>query len=264
MCFFIATPLCYVRRIEKFAFTYLIADILILFTVIVILVYSSIDASDYGFSKETQVFNSDTWLTFVGSAVFSFEGIGVVIPILEVTKEPKKFPMILVMVLLTVLVLYTGFGEYNYFVYGTSLTDPLITSILDDGAFVWVIKILFSVNVIFTYTLMIFPANVIMEGYIFRRMPKSKKRMWLKNLFRTVVVIFTLVVCLLLKNKLDKFLSLIGTLTSTPVSFTIPCIFHLVLCKPNTLHKVIDWIIIGISILIFFICSGFNIWTWND
>lgn len=119
------------RRIEKFAFTYLIADILILFTVIVILVYSSIDAHNDGFSKDIKLFNEETWLTFIGSAVFSFEGIGVVIPILEVTREPAKYPKVLVFTLLTVLVLYTGFGEYNYFVYGNKLVDPLITSILD-------------------------------------------------------------------------------------------------------------------------------------
>ena len=111
---------------------------------------------------------------------------------------------------------------------------------------------------------MIFPANVILESYIFKNMPKSKKRQWLKNLFRSFMVLFTIVVCLLLQNRLDKFLSLIGTLASTPVSFTIPCLFHLMLCKPDKLNKAIDWGIIAISALILVFCSGFTIWTWND
>lgn len=76
------------------------------------------------------MFNEETWLTFIGSAVFSFEGIGVVIPILEVTNEPEKFPKLLILTLITVLILYTGFGEYNYFVYGDKIIDPLITSLL--------------------------------------------------------------------------------------------------------------------------------------
>jgi len=130
--------------------------------------------------------------------VFSFEGIGVVIPILEVTREPEKFTTVLVLVMITVLVLYTGFGEYNYFVYGDKIIDPLITSLLGQDVFIWIIKILFSINIIFTYTLMIFPANTIMESYIFKKMPKSKKRQWLKNLFRSCIVLFTIVVCLLL------------------------------------------------------------------
>ncbi len=37
--FVVATPLCYARNIEKFAFTYLFADILIFITAIVIIVY---------------------------------------------------------------------------------------------------------------------------------------------------------------------------------------------------------------------------------
>ncbi len=118
----------------------------------------------------------------IGSAVFSFEGIGVVIPILEITEKPEQFPKQLLLVVCTVMVLYTGFGTFNYFVYGDLLVDPLITTNLQDvgtkggDILVYIIKIFFSLNVIFTYTLMIFPVNSIIESYLFRDMPKSRKR----------------------------------------------------------------------------------------
>ena len=72
--------------------------------------------------------NKSTWLTMIGSAVFSFEGIGVVLPIIEVTENPKQFPMILLAVLITNMLLYTSFGEFCLFVYGNELEGrPLIT-----------------------------------------------------------------------------------------------------------------------------------------
>ena len=41
ICFVITTPLSYVREIEKFAFSYVFADILILMTTVAILIFST-------------------------------------------------------------------------------------------------------------------------------------------------------------------------------------------------------------------------------
>ena len=87
-CFLVATPLTFVRRIEKFSFTYLIADLLILITAIAIIVYSCLYVRDHGWGKNVPLFNTETWLTMIGSAIYSYEGIGVVIPLLEVTANP--------------------------------------------------------------------------------------------------------------------------------------------------------------------------------
>ena len=253
------------RKIEKFSFTYFLADMLILLTVIVIFVYASLHVKDHGWGQEVPLFNSSTWLTMIGSAVTSFEGIGVVIPLLEVTEKPELFPRILTLVMLTVLIMYSIFGVFNLFVYGDLLNDtPLITSLLDQGWVVYVIKICFAINVIFTQTLMIFPANIILEQYLFRGMPKSRKRQWLKNLTRTILFVLATIACLALGDKLDKFLSLVGSAAATPISFTIPCFYHYALCKPTTRGKVIDISIIVLSFVILIFCSGFNIWTWND
>lgn len=127
--FAVTAPLQLVRRIEKFAFTFLIADLLILTTVITIVVYAIKHLNEKGeWGTGVVALNTSTWLTVIGSAIYSFEGIGVVMPIIEVTENPKQFPKIVLCVLLTNMILYTGFGEFCLFVWGDEIEGkPLIT-----------------------------------------------------------------------------------------------------------------------------------------
>lgn len=48
LCFIIYVPLCLVRKIEKFAWTHLVADALIMITTVVILVYALLKLSRDG------------------------------------------------------------------------------------------------------------------------------------------------------------------------------------------------------------------------
>lgn len=171
ICFAITTPLSYVREIEKFAFSYVLADFLILLTTIVILVYSTIRIVNEGNGKDVVMINTATWLSMIGSAVYAYEGFGTILPLLDVAEKPEVFSKTLFYVLATVFVLYTSFGVYNYVVYGSELVDPLITANLGQGFLVNCIKIAYCVNLILTFPLTVYPANIIIESYVFAKMP---------------------------------------------------------------------------------------------
>jgi proton-coupled amino acid transporter len=168
LSFLVTTPLSYVRKIEKFAFSYVIADMLIFITTIVILSFATYNVTQEGWGNGVEAFNTSTWLTMIGSAVYAYEGFGTILPLLDVAEKPELFERTLFMVLATVFVLYTSFGTYCYFVYGDQLVDPLITANLQpQGLLVYIIKVAFSINLVLTFPLTVYPANIIIESYLF-------------------------------------------------------------------------------------------------
>lgn len=77
----------------------------------------------------------------------------------------------------TVLLSYVGFGEFCYFIYGSELGKiNIITELMPATWPVWALKVIFCFNLIFTYPLMLHPANIAIESYLFKGWPKSKKR----------------------------------------------------------------------------------------
>lgn len=178
---FIYTPLCWVRKIETLAPTHVFADIMILFTIITVLVYTFIKLDHEGGFQPVVPVNTKTFLDAIGSMVYSYEGVGVILPVYEVAENPEKVKKILGYVLTTVLAIYLFFGFTILFTYGDFLQfDSIITETIsrDEGTskidyFLICVKVAFSFNLIFSYPLVIYPANMVLEDNIYKGWPKS-------------------------------------------------------------------------------------------
>lgn len=187
----------YVREIEKFAFSYVLADILILATTILILGFSTYKLTNDGWGNGIKALNEATWLSMIGSSIYAYEGFGTILPILDVVEKPELFSRTLFYVLATVFGLYTSFGIYCYLIYGNELVDPLITANLQpQGLLVYAIKVAYCFNLFLTFPLTVYPANIIIESYLFASMPQSKKRTYLKNLSRTFISFVGVATCM--------------------------------------------------------------------
>ena len=125
--FLIYTPLCLIRKIEVLAPTHIFADIMIVFTLTALMVYAGIylDKHEWG---TVPAINESTFLDAIGSSIYAYEGIGVVLPIYEVTKNPEKLIKSMSLMITCVMLLYIGFGFFMLFTYGELLlVSPLIT-----------------------------------------------------------------------------------------------------------------------------------------
>jgi solute carrier family 36 (proton-coupled amino acid transporter) len=267
ICFVIYVPLWLIRKIEKFAFFHIFADIGIIIGVITITIYAIVHVSDEGFSEHTEMINNKLFLSFVGLAAYTFEGIGIIIPVMETTSRPDLYPMIVASVIFSITVVYIIFGNFNYFAYGYKKLHehPLITSILPRKDIpVAIVEIIWIINLIFTYPLVIHPANMVIESYVFRSWAQSKSRTWLKNFSRAIMVGFTVVLSVALMETLDKLESINGAFACIPLAFLLPCLFHYKLVATTRKTKIIDLTITGISLVLMITCTVVTFKFWSD
>lgn len=74
------------------------------------------------------------WADAIGFSVYSYEGIGVILPIQEVTACKKDYYKLLCITVCFIAVLYIVFGEFTMLAWGSTenFNDPLITSSLPE------------------------------------------------------------------------------------------------------------------------------------
>ena len=140
----------------------------------------------------------------------------------------------------------------------------LITDELPDNFVGSSVLILFSVNLIFSFPLVLYPAHKIIEIYLYDGWEKSKKRQMCKNTNRTMLVGLVIVITILLGDKLDKFLSVLGALTCTPIAFSFPTIFHYKACGDTWGVRVKDLSLFMLSMVMMVFCSIQSISNWNS
>ena len=265
----ILTPISWERNIAKFAFTFMIGTILLLWAVIVV------TFTCFGILYEKKELgegivpiNTSGYLTTLGMTIYSFEGIGVVMPIMHACDSPEKFTKILTAALVTLLIMYIIFSELCYLTWGTEMTKPIITEMLpSDKTYVIVTKLLVCVNLIFSYPIAINPANKIFEKWVFQctsLKKKSRTRYWMKNFQRTLVVFIGAYSAVELASKIDKFLGLLGALLCAPLALFMPALLHLKLIAKTRSEKFIDFFILIISLAVLIFSTQQSIVTWND
>lgn len=114
--------------------------------------------------------NDESYWSMIGFAFFMFEGIGCLLPVMRETREPEKLPMITVAAILTLCTFYVLFSELCYFTWGSDLTEPVVTEMLPaDNTFVQIMKLLFCVNLIFSFPLTIVPTFDTLEAWILNK-----------------------------------------------------------------------------------------------
>ena len=123
----VLTPIAWVEDIKKFSFTFLVGNLLILSTIVTVSSYCLWLMSEEGTGPPVPAYNPSGFWATVGFAIYSYEGIGIVMPVLAKAKEPESFTRCLVYAIATLSLLFVTFGEIAVFAFGSNLTEPFIT-----------------------------------------------------------------------------------------------------------------------------------------
>lgn len=126
----------------------------------------------------------------------------------------------------------------------------LITDALPSQSYVtYTLKVLYTINLFFSYPLMISPAINLLEGYIFNTTSKpTKGRYWMQNLFRSMTVAFTIVVALCIYKYISLFIDVVAAATCSPLAFSLPAIFHYKLMGQNKWHLFICIVTVALAV----------------
>ncbi|TFY57488.1 hypothetical protein EVJ58_g6989 [Rhodofomes roseus] len=223
---FIFLPLVLIRNLAKLSTTALIADAFILAGLIYIFGSEAAIMADRGHA-DVAYFNAKDWPLLIGTAVFSFEGIGLVIPITDAMKEPRKFPKVLTGVMLFLMVLFCGGGVMSYLTFGSDVQTVVIVNL--------------DATSKFTQAVHSSPAVRIMENGLFERSGKADARVkWTKNCFRFITVVFCCALSWAGASDLDKFVSFVGSFACVPLCYVYPALLHYKACAHTRRQKIAD------------------------
>lgn len=231
----ILIPLSLVRHIAKLSFTAIIADILILFGLVCIIYFTADSLATSGVGPNIAAVNPSSFALMIGTATFSFEGIGLVIPIVESMERPERFPFVLTLGMIIVCVIYILIGSLSYLAYGDTIQSAVIYNFPQDNKLTIAVELLYSLAICLTAPLMLFPALKIIENGLFRKFRSGKNSFvvkWSKNFYRVALCVLCAAIAYGIGgDNLDKFVSLVGSVACVPLCFIFPGMFHYKVCK---------------------------------
>ncbi|KAF7336952.1 Aa-trans domain-containing protein [Mycena venus] len=281
-------PLVLIRDLAKLSSTALVADGFILMGLVYIFSSEISIVATRGIA-DVQLFNPKDFSLFVGVAVFSFEGVGMVIPITDAMREPHKFPKVLTGVMMGVLVLFGGAGVLAYLTFGSEVQTVVLVNLDGESKMVQSVsarfsplltsthpipvgrltlssplpsfppfaalappfvmrhrhysfaQFVYSLAIMLSVPLQLFPAIRIMENGVFTRSGKGDVRVkWMKNLFRFATVIGSALISWVGAADLDKFVAFVGCFACVPLCYVYPAMLHYKACANTPREKAAD------------------------
>ncbi|KAG5998903.1 hypothetical protein E4U54_002104 [Claviceps lovelessii] len=257
-------PFSLLRDIGKLGFTALIADAFIMIGLAYLFYYDVITLNANGLA-DIIMFNNKDWTLFIGTAIFTFEGIGLIIPIQESMKHPAKFPRVLFLVMIIITVLFTVMGAISYAAYGSKTETVVLLNLPQDDKFVNGVQLLYSCAILLSTPLQIFPAIRIIETELFTRSGKYNPWIkWQKNIFRFFMVMLCSSIAWGGADHLDKFVALVGNFACIPLVYIYPPLLHLKAVARSRLWRLSDILLCIFGFVAMAYTTSLTIMSWAN
>ncbi|KAL1117152.1 hypothetical protein AAG570_004479 [Ranatra chinensis] len=165
---------------------------------------------------------------FFGTVLFAMEAIGVVMPLENEMKNPRRFSSIfgvLNCAMLPITLLYTFVGFFGYLRFGETVSGSITLDLPEDEIPAQCVKIMLAFAIFITHALACYVAfDICWRVYLEPRL-SSRKLLW-EFVLRTVLVVITFLLAVAIPN-LELFISLIGALCLSTMGLAFPALIQL-------------------------------------
>ncbi|CAH1389620.1 unnamed protein product [Nezara viridula] len=165
---------------------------------------------------------------FFGTVLFAMEAIGVVMPLENEMKNPRKFGSafgVLNCAMLPITLLYTFVGFFGYLKYGNETKGSITLNLPTDQYLAQAARLMLAFAIFITHALACYVAvDISWREYIEPKVERAK--VFWEYLVRTVLVIITFTFAVAIPD-LELFISLIGAFCLSTMGLSFPAIIQL-------------------------------------
>ncbi|XP_064098734.1 uncharacterized protein LOC135209930 [Macrobrachium nipponense] len=247
---------CYVPHLKYLAPISLIAAVIQTTGLAITFYYMVKDLPEV--EEAVPAFNS--WATlplYFGSAIYAFEGIGLVLPLENKMKTPQNFGGfngVLNTAMMIVVFLYAAVGFYGYLEFGNEVQGSITLNLPNDQVLAQSVKIAMAVAVYLSYPLQMYVVYEIMAPVVRRRFEGETKKTIAEYVCRSLLVLLTFSLAAAIPN-IGLFISLVGAVSSSALALIFPPIIDVVTYWPDTGKY--NWRIIKGALICLFGLTGF-------
>lgn len=152
-------PLSLYRNLNNISFIVYVADIFIVLGLVYLYYYGISTLVDQQGVSNIEPFNRNSWTLFIGTAIFTFEGVGLIIPIQDGMRKPQQLPVVLGGVMIIITIIFVSMGALSYAAYGSKTETVIILNMNQENKFVNALQFLYSLAILLSTPMQIFPVR---------------------------------------------------------------------------------------------------------
>ncbi|KAG6867472.1 hypothetical protein C0993_002367, partial [Termitomyces sp. T159_Od127] len=118
------------------------------------------------------------------TAVFTFQAIGILIPITDSLREPRKFSPVVKAVMAAVTVSFGAAGSLGYLAFGSKVETTILINLDSSRLSVQIVQLFYALAILLSIPLQFLPAVDILKNWIFNSLGEKRKERtnWQENL----------------------------------------------------------------------------------